>query len=115
MTVKPDSDVMLCPSCGGAGVDLKLVSRIACDACGGSGMIRRADTHLARDAFSPRHWLMRAEELRTCAEGMIDAEARAIALRIADDYERLARKMDVTWAHSKVSPTRPGGPSKPSS
>ena len=94
MAVKPDSDVIPCPACGGTGVDLKFVTRMACDACGGSGMTKQTDVFLARDAFDATHWRLRAEEVCTIAEEMIDSEAKAIAFRIADDYERLARKME---------------------
>jgi hypothetical protein len=44
---------------------------------------------------NPEHWRARAEECRTLAEQMNDAEARRIMLGIVDSYERLAERAEV--------------------
>ena len=40
----------------------------------------------------PEHWLQRAEEARTVADQMNDLQSKEAMLRIAEDYERLARR-----------------------
>jgi hypothetical protein len=38
----------------------------------------------------PEHWRGRAEEARTVAEQLTDPIAKAMMLRIAEDYDRIA-------------------------
>jgi len=49
------------------------------------------------DVFkSAAHWRMRAEEMRTIAEDALDPTARAMMLRIAADYDRLAKHSEAS-------------------
>ena len=41
---------------------------------------------------NPAHWQLRAEELRLLASQLIDPEAKATTLKIADEYDRLAAR-----------------------
>jgi molecular chaperone GrpE (heat shock protein) len=58
-----------------------------------------ASTHSVND---PEHCLRRAEEMRTLAESMKDDVAKQTMLRIAADYERLAKR-----AEERAKGTRP--------
>jgi hypothetical protein len=43
---------------------------------------------------NPEFWRFRAEEVRTIADDMKAGETRAIMLRIAEDYDRIARLVE---------------------
>ena len=56
---------------------------------------------------NPRRWRMRAEELQPIADNCKTAEARAIFLRLADDYELLAERAEAraTAQRDRETPT----------
>ena len=45
-------------------------------------------------AWDPAQWRFRAEEARTVADQMTHEEARTIMRRIANDYDRLAKRAE---------------------
>jgi hypothetical protein len=47
------------------------------------------DKHILKD---PKHWRRRAEQMRSLAEQMDDAEARRRLLKVATGYEQLAKR-----------------------
>jgi hypothetical protein len=51
---------------------------------------------------TPTHWRMRAEKMRTLAEEANDSTVRAMMLRIASDYDRLAESADDHAAHDSI-------------
>jgi hypothetical protein len=51
---------------------------------------------------TPTHWRMRAEKMRTLAEEANDQTVRAMMLRIAADYDRLAESSNDLAAHDSI-------------
>ena len=41
---------------------------------------------------NPAHWQLRAEETRLLAAQLLDPQSKATILKIAEEYERLARR-----------------------
>ena len=48
-------------------------------------------SHFVND---PEHWRKRAEEMRTLATSMKDPINKEMMLRVANDYERLAKRAE---------------------
>jgi hypothetical protein len=43
----------------------------------------------------PAHWLKRAKEMRALADGIADPKAKERMIRIAEEYEQLAKQSEV--------------------
>jgi hypothetical protein len=63
---------------------------------------RKSIPHPSYPFENATHWRMRAEKMRTLAEKDIDSTVRAMMLRIAADYDRLAESADDRAAHDSI-------------
>jgi hypothetical protein len=52
--------------------------------------------------YDPAHWRTRAEEARILANEVSDSESKNEMLRMAEDYERLAKWIE-DWALRRLS------------
>ena len=55
---------------------------------------------------NPEHWQQRAAEMRAIADSMNDVETKAIMLRLAADYDKLADR--AAARANGISPEEPG-------
>lgn len=59
-------------------------------------------SHFVND---PDHWRRRADEMRALAADMTDAETRQTMLRLAKDYDRLAKRAEQRGSQSTEPPS----------
>jgi hypothetical protein len=53
----------------------------------------------------PDHWLRRAEEMRILAEARAEIETRTLMLKIAEDYLRLAKRLEEQTRARRAGPS----------
>lgn len=53
---------------------------------------------------TPEHWLKRASEARTMADGIEDAESKRAMIAIAENYERIAKRAEARAAGVQIHP-----------
>jgi hypothetical protein len=63
---------------------------------------RKRIPHPSYPFKNAKHWRLRAEAMRTLAEETIDSTVRAMMLRIAAEYDRLAESADDRAAHDSI-------------
>jgi hypothetical protein len=68
----------------------------------GSHLRRKSIPHPSYPFENAKHWRLRAEAMRTLAEEAIDSTVRAMMLRIAADYDRLAESANDRAAHDSI-------------
>jgi len=54
--------------------------------------------------YDPQYWRERAEETRTYADVVSDAEARRLLLGVAKSYDRLAEHAEAMRRTSEIAP-----------
>ena len=57
-------------------------------------MLKRIAGMPDRFVRDPEHWRKRAEEMRTLADSMKDPINKDVMLRVANDYDRLAKRAE---------------------
>jgi hypothetical protein len=48
----------------------------------------------AQQVNDPRHWRARAAQMRAMSDRMKDAKTKATMLKLAEDYDKLAERVD---------------------
>jgi hypothetical protein len=52
----------------------------------------------AQQVNDPRHWRDRAAQMRVMSDWMKDAETKATMLKLAEDYDKLAERVDSSFS-----------------